>query len=231
MNKEDGFWSFFCLSVALRWYTFKDYLRTVFRYYRNLQFAKIDVTLLFSYFWTSPYYLSRKWAETSGYKASAIYGETPLMTMEKIAKEASITKQDVVYELGSGRGRCVFWLQAFIGCRVVGVECNPIFIENANAIKERFHLENTSFILEDVLKVDFKDVTVIYLYLITLSDSDIIALAKRLAALPNGTRIITISFSLTEYDESSAFQLVKEFEVEFPWGKTDAYLNCLVSSK
>ncbi len=41
--------------------------------------------------------------------------------MDVIARECGIQKEDVVFELGCGRGRTCFWLNTFIGCKVVGI--------------------------------------------------------------------------------------------------------------
>jgi precorrin-6B methylase 2 len=223
-EKEESFCSFFVIAMRVHFFNLKDFCRTVFRYYRNIQFAKVDFRLLLSYFWISPYRLSRMWASTSGFRASEIYGESPLTTMALIAKEAKITADDVVYELGSGRGRTCFWLSFFIHCKVCGVECNPAFVKKASDLKEKFHVANVKFIQDDLTKIDLNGATVVYLYVITLSDEDIKKLTKNLSKLQKGARIVTISFPL----EGTSFKLIKEFDVEFAWGKTSAYQHVLV---
>src|SRR5438046_2879338 len=108
MIKDDGFFHFLKIAACVRIFNVKDFLSTVWSYYRNINFAKLDLSLLCSYFWKSPYSINRK-------LGLELYGETPLATMEKIANVAHITAQDVVYELGCGRGRCAFWLSYFRG--------------------------------------------------------------------------------------------------------------------
>lgn len=212
-------------ALWVRWYNFKDFLRTAYHYYKDLPFAKIDMGILFSFFFKSPYRLSREYAEQLKIPALEVYGETPLPTMEKIAKEAEISANDVVYELGSGRGRCSFWLVSFIHCRVVGVEIIAPFVHVANEIKKRYREEKTSFILANMFEVDLTPATVIYLYGTLLSDEEIKAIAKKFSKLHKGTKIITISYPLQEYYSVPCFELIKCFEVEFPWGTTTAYVQ------
>ena len=218
MTKDDGFLHFLKIFVEVRIFNIKDFFRTVWNYYRDIDFAKLDLSLLLRYFWESPYSINR-------ILHLDLYGETPLVTMEKIAVEAQITSRDTVYELGCGRGRCAFWLSHFRGCKTVGIEYNPIFVEKANRLKGRFHDEKTSFILGDMRKVDLRDATCIYLYGTLLSDEDIHTLIEKFSALKKGTRIITISYALNEYATSTRFLVRKEFEVEFSWGKTSAFLQ------
>lgn len=224
MEKEEGFWSFFWIAVKVRFFNLADFCKTVFYYYRNFKFAKADLTLLTSYFFSSPYRLSRAWAKSSGFEAAEIYGETPLRTLANIAKEAQISCSDTVYELGSGRGRSCFWLKYFIGCTVYGIECNPVFVQKANSIKARFQLKELYFLQEDLIEVDLRGATVVYLYVITLSDEDIRRLTKHLTRLKKGSRIVTISFPLV----GSSFHVEKEFDVAFAWGVTSAYLHKVV---
>ena len=68
-----------------------------------------------------------------GEKNVDTFGETPLTTMDVISQECGIKSSDIFYELGSGRARTCFWLHAFIGCRVYGVEYLPAFVKIAQS--------------------------------------------------------------------------------------------------
>lgn len=218
------------ISIFVRFYNLKDFVRTAWNYYRNIEFAKIDLSLLWSYFWKSPYRMNRELHLEP-------YGETPLCTMEKIAKIAAITAADTVFELGCGRGRCAFWLAHFKKCKTVAIEYNPLFVARANQLKLHFQkagdksLERLSFRLIDMKEADFHEATVLYLYGTLLSEQDIQILAKKMSQLKSGVRIVTISYALDEYLEKSTqghILVTKEFEVEFCWGKTSAYLQVVV---
>jgi len=227
MPKEESFFHFLQVSISVRLYNLKDYLRTVWKYYRDLKFAKLDLSLLWSYFWKSPYRMNRELHLEP-------YGETPLFTMEKIAKIAKITAADTVFEMGCGRGRCAFWLTHFTGCKTVAIEYNPFFVARAHQLKLHFQkegeksMERLVFRLMDMKQADLQEATVIYLYGTLLSEEDIQILAKKMSQLKSGVRIVTISYALDEYlkkSERQKIQVTKEFEVEFCWGKTSAYLQ------
>jgi len=216
------FFSFLRLSIQVRLYNLKDFFRTAFRYYKDLQFAKIDLSLLLSYFTNSPYRISRK-------KWHKLYGETPFITLQKIAEAAAVTSEDVFYELGSGRGRGCFWIAHFVGCSVVGVEINSHFVTKAMMVKQKFHCERVVFLCADILETPLETASVIYLYGTTFSDRMIAALAEKLRRLKKGTKIISISYALQDFcGAENAFRLVKEFDVEFVWGTTTAYLQEVV---
>src|SRR5262249_24856476 len=147
----------------------------------------------------------------------------PLTTLEKIAHMCHISSRDVVFELGCGRGRTCFWLNQFIGCPVIGVDYVPEFIQRANQIKGSFDLPGIEFRLEDMLKTDLTRATVIYLYGTCLQSPYIESLVEKFKALPKGTRVITVSYSLNEFVPEAPFELLKQFPAQFTWGITDVY--------
>ncbi|MDB6081523.1 MAG: hypothetical protein JWO53_795, partial [Chlamydiia bacterium] len=55
---QDSFATLFLRSLQVRVFNLKDFLRTVLHYYYHVRFACVDLSLLFSYFWKSPYRIS-----------------------------------------------------------------------------------------------------------------------------------------------------------------------------
>lgn len=207
-----------------------EFVKVSCRYYGNLPFLKADMSLRLMYLFHNPYKISKRFLMNRGAKDVHAYGETPLTTLELIAKECGITKNDTVFELGSGRGRTCFWLNSVIGCRVVGIEYVPEFVERAELIKERLGIDGVEFRLQDILKTDFSGATVIYLYGTCLEDDAIIKLCKAFSKLKPGTRIITVSYPLTDYSDLSHFEVMKRFTVPFTWGEGDVYLQVVKKS-
>ena len=162
-----------------------------------------------------------------GEKDIYAYGETPLTTMEKIASECNICKSDKVFELGMGRGRCCFWLNQFIKCDVVGIEFIPEFVKHANQIKSWYNVQGVEFRQEDMLKSDFDGGTCLYLYGTCYETEMIEKITKKIAKLPKGTKIISVSYSLETYSDPGLFTLIKKFPAVFTWGKADVYLQVL----
>lgn len=204
---------------------FIDFIRVATRYYSNPLFRKEDKTLLLTYLLNSPFAISKEFLKEHGHKDLYAYGETPLTTMELISKEAQINAKDVVFELGFGRGRTCFWLNAFIGCKVVGIEQIPLFVSRANEIKSKYSVEGVEFRQQDMLTADFSGATVIYLYGTCLEDTAIAQLIQQFKKLPSSTKIITISYPLTDYTEEPIFEVMKRFPARYPWGLADVYLQ------
>jgi SAM-dependent methyltransferase len=213
------------IHLKVRLSNFVEYLRVVFKYYPRGAFFKIDTALLLSYLWTNPFRISKRFSLARGEPEIYTYGETPLTTLEKIAKECQLSAQDVVFELGCGRGRTCFWLNQFIDCRVVGIDYVPTFIVKAQKVKKRFHVQGVSFRLEDLFQADLKGATVIYLYGTCYSDAQINQLIVRFNHLPVGSKIITVSYALTDFQSECPFKVVKVFSAPFTWGTADIYLQ------
>jgi SAM-dependent methyltransferase len=214
---------FLNLTVQVR--SIIDFFKTAFRYYSNFQFMKVDLSLLLMYFFYSPYAISKRFLTQKGEEDVYAYGETPLTTMDLIAQECCIKKEDVFYELGCGRGRVCFWMHSFVGCQIVGIEFVPEFVKYANKIKDKLNLDHIEFRLEDMLKADYSEATVCYLYGTCLSDESIESLIQKFVSLPAGTKIITVSYPLSDYVGGESFEVMKRFSAPFTWGKGDVFLN------
>lgn len=202
-----------------------EYVKVVFKYYGCFSFMKIDLLLLLSYLFKNPYKISKDFLTEKGEQQVHAYGETPLTTLEMIAKECQIQGKDTVFELGSGRGRTCFWLHEFIGCRVVGIEYIGEFVERGNRIIDQLSVKGVSFRKESMEEADFSGGTVFYLYGTCLEEKTIKILIDKFAKLPVGTKIITVSYSLNVYTDQPLFEVMKRFPAEFTWGRGDVYLH------
>lgn len=202
-----------------------EYCSVIFRYYGNANFRRVDLAFLRSYLFRNPFHISKKFLILKGEKELYAYGETPLTTLGEIANECGITSQDTVYELGCGRGRTCFWLNTYLGCRVIGIDYVPEFIEKALEIVQKCDLKNIEFRTEDILRADYTGASVLYLYGTCYEEPFIKKLIAHLKGLPKGTKIISVSYPLTEYAPADQFKLIKEFEGSFTWGEADIYLQ------
>lgn len=235
MRKSSSSWSvseffyLFWLSLAVRVRSIGDFFRTAFKYYSNVSFMKLDLSLLLMYFFQSPYSISKRFLMEKGEEEVYAYGETPLSTMDIIARECRIQKEDTFFEIGSGRGRVCFWVHSFIGCKVVGIEFVPKFVSCANRIKDRLNVSGVQFRQEDMLKADYTGATVCYLYGTCLSDESIEALIKKFSLLPVGTKIITVSYPLSDYEGGERFEVMQRFSAPFTWGTGDVFLQVVVA--
>lgn len=202
-----------------------EFFKIACRYYGSLTFLKADVALRLMYLFHNPFTISKRFLLKKGEKDVYTYGETPLTTLEAIARQAEIVPSDCVFELGSGRGRACFWLSIFIGCRVVGLEYVPEFVERANRIKNKLKLQNVEFRCTDFFKTDYSEATVCYLYGTCLDDDSIKKMIAKFSKLKPGTKIITVSYPLSDYVEKPLFEIVKHFTASYTWGEADVYIQ------
>lgn len=143
--------------------------------------------------------------------------------MDKIVKSFQINAKDKILELGAGRGKISFWLSFFLKCQITAIDQIPSFVKIANFFIKTARLKNIKFLCEDYFNYDFNNFNVIYLYGTTLTNEQINTLIKKFKIISSSVKIITVSYSLSEYDNS--FVCIKDLDVSFPWGKTKVYLN------
>lgn len=210
----------FFLNLKVSVLQWIENLRIALKYYDKTAFMKADLALLSLYFFENPFSISKRFHRLREDPEVYVYGETPITTFEKIAKEANIKHHDVVYELGSGRGRIAFWLSSYLDCKTVGIEEIPDFVLKANQVIKKQGIQNLSFIGDNFLNVDFKPGNIFYLYGTCLDEETIEALTKK---FKKGDKVISVSYPLTDY--SNRFKILKQFPAKFTWGYGDVYIQ------
>lgn len=213
------------LGVLVKARNLVENCKVFWRYYHNFLFFKIDFLMFLLYLFRGPFHISKCFLQDKGEEDIYDYGETPLTTLENIAKESGCSSEDTLFELGCGRGKTAFWLNCFTGCKVVGVEIIPTFIEKARMIKSWLNVDGVEFRNEDILSTDYSGATMLYLYGTTLDKETIVPLIEKFKTLPSGTKIMTVSFPLSDYSAESLFRTEKIFTVAFNWGDSNVFLQ------
>ncbi len=110
-------------------------------------------------------------------------------------KLANVTKNDVVYDLGSGDGRIPITAARMHGARGVGIDLDPVRISeaNANATKEGV-TDKVRFIQGDLFEQNISEATVVTLYLLPSLNQKLIPKLNR--ELKPGTRVVSQSFDM-----------------------------------
>jgi SAM-dependent methyltransferase len=211
------------LNVIVSFVTLWEYMCVVWRYYGNKSFRTADTALLRSYLWHNPYAIHKLFLEQSGEEDVYRYGETFLTTMETLTQQAALTAEDSYLELGCGRGRTCFWVRAFIGCGVTGMDYVPEFIEKAQAVVDKQKLEGMHFYCRNFLSDPWEPATVIYVDATLLENAEIAQLVKRFNTLPVNTRVIAVNLTLTTgyADTTDKWREEKRLTVPYPWGATE----------
>lgn len=221
-----GLFRAFAFSPAYMAREWIEFLKSARRYYRNTTFRHADLHCLAAYLLQGPDRICQHFLRSHpDEKVQRLYGETFFTTLEAIAHAVRLSADDVVYDLGSGRGRSVFWFNAMYGCRAVGVEINPVFVWRANRIKEKVGIRDVEFLLGNLMDVDYRDATLIYFYGTAFSDEAIEEIANRFRNLRPGTRVVSVSYPLTHYTDGRVFDLEKTIKGKFVWGSTDIYIQ------
>ncbi len=193
------------------------------KYYVNKEFSSQDKALASQYHAINPYFISKVFMQKRGEKECHVYGETPLYLYEKIANRWNLKEKDSFVELGCGRGRGLFFLSRFYGCQCIGLEWIPEFVEKAQRVIAECNIARVSIYLEDFLTSNHINGDFIYLYGCLMEDEEILKLCDKLATGSKSSKIITVSFSLQEYDKR--FIMQDQFEARFPWGIGTVFLN------
>lgn len=122
---------------------------------------------------------------------------TPQVLVDRMLDMAKVTPQDVVMDLGSGDGRMVI-TAAKRGARAVGVEYNAdlVALSKRRAAAQRV-TDKATFIRADLFETDLSQATVITMF---LRDDLNLKLRPRLLDLKPGTRIVSNTFSMGDWE-------------------------------
>jgi len=123
------------------------------------------------------------------------YVPTPQAVVDAMLKMAAVTSTDVVYDLGCGDGRIPITAAGRYGARGVGIDIDPRRITEANEnAKLAGVTDKVTFLTQDLFTSDFRDATVVTLYLSPSLNERLIPKLK--AELKPGTRIVSHAFDM-----------------------------------
>ncbi|MUG94905.1 methyltransferase domain-containing protein [Scytonema sp. UIC 10036] len=132
------------------------------------------------------------------YLDGAFYEPTPQAIVDKMLKIAKVGKDDILYDLGSGDGRIPITAAKKFGARGVGIDINPELVKTANEnAKNAGVTDKVKFLQQDIFKSDFRDATVVTLY---LDDGVNIKLRPQLfKQLKPGTRVVSFQHHMGDW--------------------------------
>jgi hypothetical protein len=193
--------------LQVKLFQLREQMRVIFRYYRNVRFALVDLGLCFFAFFFNPYRICRKFTGTHS------YGETPITTFAELAKAADLAKEDVFVDLGAGRGKLCFWASLWIGCESRGVEQVPGLVRPSKWLAKAFCIP-VRFDQGMMETADLSHATVVYLYTMEWDET-------LLLEMPQGARLITVGSPV----DLEGFTVVKAVEAEYPWGTAEVFIQ------
>jgi hypothetical protein len=122
-----------------------------------------------------------------------IYVPTPQSIVDKMLEVAKVTKDDVVFDLGSGDGRIPITAASRYGARGFGVDLNPKLIEEARAnAKAAGVSDRVTFRRQDLFQTSVREATVVGLYLFVWANEKL--RPRLISELRPGSRIVAHDF-------------------------------------
>ncbi len=135
-----------------------------------------------------------------------IYVPTPQEVVDAMLKLAGVHSGDVVYDLGCGDGRMVVTAAKRYGVRGVGIDINPVRVQEAlenvkqNGVGNLVTIKN-----EDLFEANISEASVVTLYLLT--SLNIKLRPKLWKELKPGTRIVSHSFDMGDWKPEKTEQV------------------------
>ena len=127
------------------------------------------------------------------------YVPTPQDVVDAMLKMAKVTKNDVIYDLGSGDGRIVITAAKKYGAKGVGIDINPERIKEANVNARNAKVtDKVKFVEGDLFEMDFRKATVVTLYLLPAINLKL--RPQLLEQLKPGTRIVSHAFDMGDWE-------------------------------
>lgn len=134
-----------------------------------------------------------------------VYVPTSEETVEQMLALAKVTKNDVLYDLGSGDGRIPVTAAQKFGTRGVGIDINPERIREANANAQQAGVTDlVEFRNQDLFTSDFREATVVTLYL--LPELNVKLRPELFRQLKPGTRIVSHDFDMGDWKPERVVQ-------------------------
>lgn len=142
-----------------------------------------------------------------------IWVPTPDALVKQMLTAAKVTKDDLVYDLGSGDGKIPIAAARDFGATAVGIEYNPEMAELARRNTKRAGVDNkVTIITGDIFKEDFSRATVVTMYL--LPDLNV-KLRPIILKMKPGTRVTSHQFHMGDWDPDESF--TQEYRNAYLW--------------
>ena len=199
-------------------YNFFIKIKELLKFSANKIYIKLQYLLFCEYFFTSPYMIIKRNKNAGG---NFIYGETPILTMHKILEDAGVSSEDLLVDLGCGRGITLFGAYISKNMHCIGVDLIEPFITKGNKIVQKLKTDKIKFVNCDILTYDLSKGNVFFIAGTTFEDEVISKIALKLSALKTGSKIISLSQKIN----ADGFRVIYKKKYQFSWGDTLVYIQ------
>ena len=137
-------------------------------------------------------------AATATRRPDVIYVPTPEEVVDAMLQVAKVTKNDVVYDLGTGDGRIPVTAAKKYGARGVGIDIDPQRIKDATENVQKNGVGDRVRIIQgDLFETNISEATVVTLYLLPSLNQKL--MPKLMKELKPGTRIVSHAFDMGDW--------------------------------
>ena len=131
-------------------------------------------------------------------RPDVIYVPTPEDVVEAMLQVAKVTKNDVVYDLGTGDGRIPVTAAKKYGARGVGIDIDPQRVKEATENVQKSGVGDRVRIIQgDLFEANISEATVVTLYLLPSLNQKL--MPKLMKELKPGTRIVSHAFNMGDW--------------------------------
>ena len=143
----------------------------------------------------------------------SVWVPTPERLVRRMLQMADTTKDDVVIDLGAGDGRIPIYAAKHFGALGIAVELEENLVKVSREKAEREGVAHrVRIIRQDLFEADLSEATVVALY---ISPGVMQRLKPRLAKLKPGTRIVSHSFDLGDWQPDEKIEV--EERIGYLW--------------
>lgn len=137
------------------------------------------------------------------------FAVTPQPLADAMLTLARVTKDDVVYDLGSGDGRIVVLAAQKYGARAVGIEIDRKLVEISRTVaREGAVADRATFVEGDLFTADISNATVVTVWLSNSVNLRLEAKLKR--ELKPGARIVSRQFPIGKWEPDQTVHVGEE---------------------
>ncbi len=137
-------------------------------------------------------------AATASAQYDVPYVPTDYAVVDTMLSVAGVNKSDTLYDLGCGDGRIVVAAAKIGVAKAIGIDINPVRIQESKANAEKAGVTNkVEFREADIFKSDYKDATVITMYL--LYTVNLRLRPTFFQVLKPGTRLVSHDFNMGDW--------------------------------
>ncbi len=128
-------------------------------------------------------------------KLDVPYVPTPQAVVDKMLEMGRVRRSDMLYDLGCGDGRIVVTAAKKYGARGVGIDIDPVRIEEAKQNAQQAGVtDRVEFRVGDLFASDFSNASVVTLYL--LPEINLKLRPQLWRQLKVGTRVVSHAFNM-----------------------------------